>query len=347
MSTHLEALQKQVDTLYATLNTFQKQDGHPAALENYHRAPSVGLLDPQIAFQSQQSPRAEASQAQSQPYSGPTSSAYFLEYANTSLDNMDLAESRYQSEEMSAAKPPAKTPPLHVAPVPEQPVSIAKDPLWCLTHDEALRLCRVYADEMGLMYPILDIQKMMNKVKTLFRFLDSIRRVGLMKRESERGDSFNDEETLVLKMVLAAAATVEGNGQSELGERLFENVRRIMNMEDRLGKPATVKGLKLLVVLAEYYFHKDEEVQAYRVIGIAARQCFELGLHRGDILTKISGNEEEYLWAVRLFWVIYVLDRRWSFGTGMPFAMQDTDIDPNLPEPVSLSFSSWMLMVVT
>jgi hypothetical protein len=29
-----------------------------------------------------------------------------------------------------------------------------------------------------------------------------------------------------------------------------------------------------------------------------------------------------------------VLDRRWSFGTGMPFALQDTDIDPDLPKPV-------------
>jgi hypothetical protein len=34
-----------------------------------------------------------------------------------------------------------------------------------------------------------------------------------------------------------------------------------------------------------------------------------------------------------LFWCIYVLDRKWSFGTGLPFAIQDTDMDTNLPEP--------------
>ena len=44
---------------------------------------------------------------------------------------------------------------------------------------------------------------------------------------------------------------------------------------------------------------------------------------------------EERSWAIKLFWSIYVLDRRWSFGTGMPFALQDADIDPLLPEPVS------------
>src|SRR6186713_1783052 len=71
------------------------------------------------------------------------------------------------------------------------------------------------------------------------------------------------------------------------------------------------------------------------MIGLAARQCFEMGLHRRDMLKQLCSSEEDLLWSVRLFWVIYVSDRRWSFGTGMPFAMQDADIDPTLPEPVS------------
>lgn len=36
---------------------------------------------------------------------------------------------------------------------------------------------------------------------------------------------------------------------------------------------------------------------------------------------------------ILVFWSIYVLDRRWAFGTGMPYALQDTDIDPMLPKP--------------
>lgn len=68
--------------------------------------------------------------------------------------------------------------------------------------------------------------------------------------------------------------------------------------------------------------------------------CLELGLHRRDSLFKVVTNEEERSDAIKLFWSIYVLDRRWSFGTGMPFALQDADIDPNLPEPVSSRTSS-------
>jgi hypothetical protein len=63
--------------------------------------------------------------------------------------------------------------------------------------------------------------------------------------------------------------------------------------------------------------------------------CIELGLHRRDSLSKVVSDEEERAQAINLFWSVYVLDRRWSFGTGMPFALQDADIDPNLPEPVS------------
>lgn len=58
-----------------------------------------------------------------------------------------------------------------------------------------------------------------------------------------------------------------------------------------------------------------------------------MGLHRKDSLVKNIDNEAEYLAAIRTFWVVYALDRRWSFGTGMPFALQDSDIDPFLPEP--------------
>lgn len=84
-----------------------------------------------------------------------------------------------------------------------------------------------------------------------------------------------------------------------------------------------------------YYFNRGDEGQAWRLIGVAARICIEMGLHRRESLLKSFNNEAEYLSAARIFWVVYALDRRWSFGMGMPFALQDADIDSSLPEPVS------------
>ncbi len=59
-----------------------------------------------------------------------------------------------------------------------------------------------------------------------------------------------------------------------------------------------------------------------------------MGLHRRETLTKAFTTEEECIWALKLFWSIYVVDRRFSFATGMPFAIQDADIDRLLPELV-------------
>ena len=87
------------------------------------------------------------------------------------------------------------------------------------------------------------------------------------------------------------------------------------------------------------YFTRDDEQLAWRVIGLAARNCLELGLHRRETYDTLFPDPDERAAAVRTFWSIYVLDRRWSFGTGMPFALQDSDIDENLPKPVSFSGS--------
>ena len=73
---------------------------------------------------------------------------------------------------------------------------------------------------------------------------------------------------------------------------------------------------------------------------MAARSCYEMGLHRTESLHRAFPAPEDYKAAVRTFWIVYSLDRRWSFGTGMPFAMQDSDIDSSLPEPVSTSVYS-------
>ncbi|KAH8430840.1 fungal specific transcription factor domain-containing protein [Aspergillus melleus] len=77
----------------------------------------------------------------------------------------------------------------------------------------------------------------------------------------------------------------------------------------------------------------DEETLAWRTIGIVERMSLEKGLHRRETLTQLGLAAEGRERVLRLFWSIYILDIRWSFGTGMPFSLEDTDIDPWLPEP--------------
>lgn len=80
-------------------------------------------------------------------------------------------------------------------------------------------------------------------------------------------------------------------------------------------------------------------------MGLAARLSLEMGLHRHETITKTYPDKAECTLALRVFWSIYVLDRRYSFGTGMPFAVQDADIDPSLPDPVCTSSTIGAIML--
>lgn len=58
-----------------------------------------------------------------------------------------------------------------------------------------------------------------------------------------------------------------------------------------------------------------------------------MGLHRKQSLLDNFKDPEQRKLAVQVFWVVYEMDRRWSFGTSLSFALNDRDIDTQLPEP--------------
>lgn len=84
-----------------------------------------------------------------------------------------------------------------------------------------------------------------------------------------------------------------------------------------------------------HYFHCGEDLLAWKAIGLAVREALEMGLHRRDTLLINFRSPESRQLATKVFWCVYVLDRRWSFGTSLPFALAERDIDPDLPQPVS------------
>ena len=251
MCGHLQSLQDQVNGLYQALNSIQGRPTH-SPRESFQAGTPVGPLDPRITFQ--QSPASPAKPPSRQRFSGPTSSTYDFNVANSSLQTMGITQPDYGAEETSALPegPHTRSPPPPTSPSSAQNINPLKDPLWSLNQDEALRLCALYEEEVGIMYPMLDMGKVMSKVKPLFSFLDSMRRVGFLKEEIEQGDSLEDDEIMILKMILATALVVESSGLSELGQSLWENVRRILNSQDRLGNPASITGLQIMVITVSH-----------------------------------------------------------------------------------------------
>jgi hypothetical protein len=232
------------------------------------------------------------------------------------------------------------------------------DPLWIFSKDEARRICHVYEEEMGIMYPFLSLDQALILVERLYTGPGpgSPEHAG---QGSTHAQGSNEYDANLLKMAFACALTAQGGGRNDIALKLFQSVLETAN-KYVWGPPELGAVMVLLLVVSSIrlglsfgpvsdhgrqsicYFHMDEEALSWRIFGIVARMALELGLHRRETLKEPEIMAFGQSRAVRLFWSIYVLDMRWSLGTGMPFALQIIDIDPKLPEPVSSAVSMVM-----
>ncbi|QMW28691.1 hypothetical protein G4B84_003980 [Aspergillus flavus NRRL3357] len=314
----MKAMQEQITALTAAVHTLTQGAAVPTSLSR----------PDQTCFSiSSQRPFRRVSSAKELTFQGPTTSAFSFDLAKSSLQRRGIVERNDAGEDGDLTQEPSPMP----SPSPTQVLHTRQgDPLWTIGKDEALRLCRVYEEEMGIMYPVLDLQELLNQVEILYGQVEtegwseaSVQHNGHMK--------VDDYDVHILRLVLACAITAEASGNSDLAMRLFEDVQKVA--DNCVWGPPDIRGIMFLTLVSIFYFQMDEEALAWRTIGIVERMCLEKGLHRRETLQQPAILAEGKERILRLFWSIYVLDMRWSFGTGMPFALEDTDIDPWLPEP--------------
>ncbi|PYI30893.1 hypothetical protein BP00DRAFT_397364 [Aspergillus indologenus CBS 114.80] len=312
----MSAMQEQIKTLSAAVTTLAQTSITATAIARSDAATGAGSQRP---FRRRSTVRETA-------FQGPTTSAFSLHLAKSNLLRQGIVEQTdadadgAEEGEADAHHPPSPLPP--DSPGPPALLDAARpsgDPLWSLDKTEAMRLCRVYEEEMGMMYPVLDLQDLLDQVEVVFgAHPEGIRAV-------------HADDVQILRLVFACALTAEAAGSSELAMRLFESVREVA--DNCVWGPSEIKSIILLTLVAIFYFQIDEEILAWRIAGIVERMCLEKGLHRRETLGQpaiVAAGRDRVL---RLFWSIYILDIRWSFGTGMPFSLEDSDIDPWLPEP--------------
>lgn len=282
MSQHISMLQEQVNALWENLNAMRVHmgNGQVMAQQMQHQQQQQQLtpIDPSlqsstypphphrgsVSFQEmQQSPgasnlgrspsvsrRKSQSQNQQPTFRGPTSSAFNFGVAKNSLETMGItsqAEGNVNGGTDTGIVTTEVTPEPPESTVQFVPTLVTdKDPIWGISKDEALRLCRVYEDEMGLMYPVIDVDKVVAHANSLYRFIEAAYRTGLMRQNLPGADAIDDEDTNILKLMLATALTVEACGRSELGQRLFEYVQPAI--DNMLLGNAGIKGVRLLTM---------------------------------------------------------------------------------------------------
>ena len=247
MREHIAALQEQVNGLYASLNELRHRSDNPYSApvdpqfshDGSTRSMSMSRTLPPLISPKRAPPKALPQ------FHGPTSTLYGLDVARSSLQTMGITHNVTDDGQMSRERSRAASPVMMIQPHP------SKDPLWLIDHSEVVRLLRVYEEEIGIMYPVVDIEKVLKQANALYKFISASLRAGFGHPALPGADTFDDEETTVLKMILATTLTVEGHGRSELGQRFFDAAKPATDM--KLVTAIDTKSVVLTVLTVRVY----------------------------------------------------------------------------------------------
>lgn len=236
----MSSLQEQVDNLYFGLSSLRDQQDTYTAMEHQHnRAISIPAPNSRTL-----PPLRRPSQKSIPQFHGPTSSKYGFDVARSSLKTMGI-DHENAIDEGTIIDETVQTP------VPTDLVSSirthpSKDPIWGIDQAHAIRLARVYEEECGVMYPIVDIEHIVRHIKMLYTYVEAALRTGLTQAHLPGACAIEDEDTNLVKMVLATGLILEGNGESDTAQALYESIKPAITAT--ITGPIDMKGISLLIV---------------------------------------------------------------------------------------------------
>lgn len=174
-------------------------------------------------------------------FQGQTTSAFSFDLAKESLKELGIEVERNEGE---VTREPS---PLPTPPSPASSAGQLGDPLWSIGKAEALRLCRVYEEEMGVMYPVVELEELLQNVHLLYGPAGA----GSWSRDHLVGELDSDDVN-ILRLVFACALTAEASGSSELAMSLFERVRDAA--DHYVWAPPEIKSITLLALVVSLPF---------------------------------------------------------------------------------------------
>lgn len=215
-------MQDQITSLTAAVRSVTH--GDDASVEGV-RSSMVGPAPGPRGSHPTQRPLGRLSAARGAPFQGPTTSAFSFDLAKSSLQRRGIVEHNEGNEEGDVTREhsPLASPSALARELELHPVV---DPLWALPKNEALRLCQVYEEEMGMMYPVLDVTELLDQVQLVY----SLRDGSSDPRMQPNGRNTLDRNDVhILRLVFACALTAEASGRSEQAMALFDSVREVQD----------------------------------------------------------------------------------------------------------------------
>lgn len=229
MNANILSLQDQVDSLWQNLTALRGalgQDLPPQDSYAYTNdtaravaAPQASMIDPALSRGKLISPGQQRSQA-------PPNSSYSFDIARSSLQSMGITSedgmdaSAIQQEHGVGSNNFAADQNTYQLHHTSQPIA-------SISREEGLRLINVYESDMGVMFPIIDIVRIVQYATLFMGIGDHLRKSGDSVKSSQGIDfSADDEDLNVLKIVLAIGLVIDAGGYSDLAKRLFDTTAK-------------------------------------------------------------------------------------------------------------------------
>ena len=111
-------------------------------------------------------------------------------------------------------------------------------------------------------------------------------------------------------------------------------LRAMQIIGDGLLKFTSIRSIELTLLLAIHSMRSPSGTSVWHLSGLAIRQCIELGLHKQRAVNARSADvvrADQH--KKRLFWSVYIFERKTALVLGRPFALSDEEIDLQLPRP--------------
>ncbi|KAL7813655.1 hypothetical protein V8C44DRAFT_327443 [Trichoderma aethiopicum] len=199
------------------------------------------------------------------------------------------------------------------------------DVLTFIDNERWISIISFYEEEIGVQYPFLNLEELKRQITEVNpKSAEDDHHVQPQSPPSTKVSRSQIEGIAIhILAIISIFADARAIG---LANPWVEEVYAATVAKTQLQSTINAADLCLLILAAIFFFHCDREVLAWRAIGNvlrllqenSSRNSGDLSLHEGS---QIAASGE------KVYWCVYTLDRRWSFGTDLPFAVHDTEID--------------------
>ncbi|KAH8429482.1 fungal specific transcription factor domain-containing protein [Aspergillus melleus] len=192
---------------------------------------------------------------------------------------------------------------------------------------------QIFCDEVHVLFPFLHLPSLWTKNTTMWNHY--LRLLSANDSEYTADSRFMIAQTWICVAIGKCTASPRSSTQDGKHSSGWSLYRASLDLiGDLLHGPQDCSDqmtvLQTFALMVVYLFRVDANERAEKILAIAISHSHHLGLHRSKVLSTMSAFNSEMF--RRLWWCLYVLDRRLAIETGHPILVQDVNVDVPYPQ---------------